>query len=315
MARAGSLQPRPRYDFLMRIGSLFSGAGGLDRAVESVFGAELAWFSEIDPAASKVLAYRFPGVPNLGSVTEIDWAAVEPVDIVCGGWPCQPFSLAGKRKGINDERALWPHVAGAIRVLRPRFVVLENVSAVLTAGEFDRVAADLASCGYGIRWTCARASDVGAPHRRERLFVVAHAQGDGWDEGRPEPAWLVGGFDAAVRGDGAVDLLPTPSCADGGGGHLTRSGARGDELLLPGVARAYATGDLLPTPAARDWKGSDSRSDHERHSPGLDAITYHLPTPAAADGHRGPDFARAQRDGSGGDDLHTIMARLLPTHA
>ncbi len=73
----------------MRIGSLFSGAGGLDMAVQAVFGGDIVWHSEIDKAASKVLAYRFPGVPNLGSVTDIDWATVPPVDVLCGGFPCQ----------------------------------------------------------------------------------------------------------------------------------------------------------------------------------------------------------------------------------
>ena len=168
----------------MRIGSLFSGAGGLDLAVEAVFGATTAWHCEIDPAASKVLAARWPGVPNLGDITKVDWpnvwlsrcgqeeSTIEPVDILCGGWPCQPFSLAGKRKGAADERALWPHVARAIRMVRPRIIVLENVPAVL-GPEFSRVADDLAACGYEFAWTCLRASDVGAPHRRERIFILA----------------------------------------------------------------------------------------------------------------------------------------------
>lgn len=86
----------------MRIGSLFSGAGGLDMAVESVFAGRTVWHSEIDNAASKVLAHRWPDVPNLGSITEIDWATVNPVDVLCGGFPCQDVSAAGKRAGIKD---------------------------------------------------------------------------------------------------------------------------------------------------------------------------------------------------------------------
>jgi DNA (cytosine-5)-methyltransferase 1 len=167
----------------MNIGSLFSGAGALDIAVEEVFDATTSWYSEINPAASKVLAHNNPDTPNIGDITCINWdvwseihpEVLVPVDILCGGWPCQPFSVAGKKKGIHDHRALWPYVARAVRTLRPRIVVLENVPAVLTAGEFDRVANDLAACGYDFAWTCFRASDVGAPHRRERIFVVAHA--------------------------------------------------------------------------------------------------------------------------------------------
>ena len=238
----------------MRIGSLFSGAGGLDMAVEAVFGGRTVWHSEIDKAASKVLAYRWPDVPNLGSITEIDWASVEPVDVLCGGWPCQPFSLAGKRKGIDDERALWPYVAGAIRILRPRYVVLENVSAVLTAGELERVTTDLAASGYDIRWSCVRASEVGAPHRRERIFIVAHASGYGWDEGRPESAGIVGGFDAAVSGDEpGVALLPTPNASDGSGGGQHPDKREGhsrqliDYVLAPSQWGKYE-------PAIRRWE-------------------------------------------------------------
>lgn len=244
----------------MRIGSLFSGAGGLDMAVENVFGGEVIWQSEYDKAASKVLAYRFPCAPNLGDITQIDWKTVETPDVLCGGWPCQPFSLAGKRKGINDDRALWPFVAGAIRALRPRYVVLENVSAVLTAGEFDRVAADLAQAGYVFAWTCLRASDVGAPHQRERLFVLAHTAGDGWDEGRPESAGFVGRSDAALGGDESVALLPTPTTQDGSN---TAGPSQFDRNSQP--LNVVAT--LLPTPNASDGSGGGPHPDkREGHS-------------------------------------------------
>jgi DNA (cytosine-5)-methyltransferase 1 len=161
----------------VKAGSLFSGYGGLDLAVEAIFGARTAWHCEINGAAARLLAHRHPGTPNHADITATDWSTVEPVDILAGGWPCQPFSLAGKRRGAADERALWPHVAAAVRVLRPRYVVLENVAAVLASPEFDRVATDLATLGYDLTWTCLRASDVGATHRRNRLFIVAcHAK-------------------------------------------------------------------------------------------------------------------------------------------
>lgn len=220
----------------MRIGSLFSGAGGLDMAVEAVFGGEVIWHSELDKAASKVLAYRFPCAPNLGDITEIDWSTVETPDILCGGWPCQPFSLAGKQKGIEDERALWPFVAGAIRALRPRYIVLENVSAVLGAGEFHRVASDLAEAGYEFAWTCFRASDVGAPHRRERLFVIAYTI----EQGREGHVLQQGGYEPATEcGNHVVTLLPTPAAADGSRGQdyarANRGGSGGDDLVTAAV--------------------------------------------------------------------------------
>ena len=158
---------------LTKIGSLFTGYGGLDMAVPG----ELAWYSDIEPAACTVLAAHYPGVANLGDITRIDWATVPPVDILTGGYPCQPFSTAGLRKGKNDERHLWPHVRDAISVIRPQFVILENVADHLTLG-FRTVIGDLAKVGYDARWGLVRASDAGAPHQRKRLFITAHPQGN-----------------------------------------------------------------------------------------------------------------------------------------
>jgi len=158
----------------MRVGSLFTGYGGLDLAV----GGELAWYAEIEPAACQVLAHHYPGISNLGDITAINWADIEPVDVITGGYPCQPFSHAGNRKGKNDERHLWPYVLTAIRAIRPRYAILENVSGHLTLG-FADVLADLAEIGWSCEWGTYRASDVGAPHRRERIFIIAHADSEG----------------------------------------------------------------------------------------------------------------------------------------
>ena len=156
----------------MRIGSLFSGYGGLDGAVEQVFGAETAWVSDIDPGACKILAHRFPDVPNLGDITRIDWAAVEPVDIITGGYPCQPFSQAGARLGTEDHRHLWPYVVEALSALRPPYAVFENVRGHLTLG-FDQVIRDLHLLGYAVEWFVLKASDLGACHARARIFILA----------------------------------------------------------------------------------------------------------------------------------------------
>lgn len=177
----------------MRIGSLFSGAGGLDRAVEEVFSGTVAWQSEIDPAASKVLAHRFPGVPNLGDITAVDWADVPPVDVLCGGFPCQDVSAAGKRAGIKDgtRSGLWSVFAEAIDALRPQWVVVENVRGLLSATAHRTEVDDderNCICGWLDRWR--------GLHRLGR-------QGEAW-EGADVPGACCGGDDNAGSGSAAM---------------------------------------------------------------------------------------------------------------
>ena len=162
----------------MRIGSLFSGYGGLDIAVQNVYGGSVVWYSEIEKAACTVLAERHPGVRNLGDIKAVDWSTVEPVDILTGGYPCQPFSNAGNRKGTEDERHLWPYVRDAIATLRPMVTILENVDGHRSLG-LDIVLGDLAQMGMSARWGVVRASDTGAPHKRARVFIVAYPEHDG----------------------------------------------------------------------------------------------------------------------------------------
>lgn len=154
------------------IGSLCTGYGGLDQAVHAVFGGRLAWWSDIEPGPVKLMTERHPGVPNIGDLKTVDWHSIEPVSILTTGYPCQPFSNAGKRLGLDDPRHLWPWIAYAIAILRPRRVVLENVAAHRKRG-FRIVAGDLAALGYRLGWTVNQADHVGAPHERKRLFVVA----------------------------------------------------------------------------------------------------------------------------------------------
>ncbi len=177
-----------------RIGSLCSGYGGLDAGVQLVLDADVAWYSDVDLGASKILAHHWPTVPNHGDLTTTDWSTVEPVDIITAGWPCQPWSLAGKGRGKGDERAIWPAIADAVRHLRPRHVILENVAAIVVLGELARAVSDLADLGYVGSWRCLRASDVGAPHGRNRCFIAAtdtahlgHQRGRESRNGRPGP--------------------------------------------------------------------------------------------------------------------------------
>ena len=155
----------------MKIGSLCSGYGGLDMAVEAFYNAETIWMSDVDKASSLVIEQRW-GLPNLGDLKIVDCENIEPVDILTAGYPCQPFSTAGQRKGANDPRHLWPSIKEIISRIRPGIVILENVRGHLTLG-FKEVLKDLTEIGYDARWEIVRASDVGAPHRRERLFILA----------------------------------------------------------------------------------------------------------------------------------------------
>jgi DNA (cytosine-5)-methyltransferase 1 len=120
---------------LLRVGSLFSGYGGLDLAVESVFNARTVWYSEINEPVARVFAHHWPDAPNLGDITAIVWSSIPPVDILCGGFPCQDVSTVGKRAGLRPgtRSGLWTHMAAAIDVLRPQWVVIENVRGLLTA--------------------------------------------------------------------------------------------------------------------------------------------------------------------------------------
>ncbi|MDJ1372428.1 DNA (cytosine-5-)-methyltransferase [Gulosibacter molinativorax] len=119
----------------MRVGSLFSGYGGLDLAVEEVFNARTIWFSEINEPVARVFSHHWPDAPNLGDITTIDWNTVPPVDILCGGFPCQDVSTVGKKAGLKPgtRSGLWSHMAAAIDALQPEWVVIENVRGLLSA--------------------------------------------------------------------------------------------------------------------------------------------------------------------------------------
>lgn len=159
----------------LTVGSLFSGIGGLDLGLERA-GMNVIWQSEIDPYASRVLAKHWPDVPNLGDITTIDWSDVEPPDLVAGGFSCQPVSSAGRQLVQDDARWIWPEFARCIRHLRPRLVLVENVRGLLERGMGD-VVGDLASLGYDCEWDCLPAAAFGAPHRRDRVFLVAYPAG------------------------------------------------------------------------------------------------------------------------------------------
>lgn len=158
----------------MPILELCAGYGGLALAVEALTGDVTTAVAEVHPAACRIMAERFPDAPNLGDAQAIDWTELrDEVDIVSCGFPCQDISDAGTREGIKGARSgLWFTIADAVRIIRPRYVFLENVSAIRNRGQ-GAVLTSLHQIRYDTRWTTLRASDIGAAHHRERWFAIA----------------------------------------------------------------------------------------------------------------------------------------------
>jgi DNA (cytosine-5)-methyltransferase 1 len=158
----------------MKVGSLFSGIGGFDLGLERA-GMEIAWQCEIDPFCIKVLAKHWPNVPKYGDIKQLRGCDLEPVDLICGGWPCQPFSTAGKCRGKEDDRYLWPEMFRVIQEVKPRWIVGENVANFANM-ELEQALSDLENAGYEIAPPfIIPACSLGADHVRKRIWIVAHA--------------------------------------------------------------------------------------------------------------------------------------------
>jgi len=162
------------------VGSMFAGIGGFDVAFEEA-GFETVWQIEKDPFCLDVLAEQFPKATRYTDV--YDCHNLPHVDVITAGFPCQPFSLAGKRHGSDDERYLVPEMMRIINEVKPHVVFLENVSGFTTlndGNEFSELLQWFAEIGYDGQWHRVRASDVGAPHQRERWFAVLYAQDESY---------------------------------------------------------------------------------------------------------------------------------------
>ncbi len=301
----------------MNIGSLFSGAGGLDMAVEAVFGGTVVWHSEIDKAASKVLAHRYPDVPNLGDITQVDWADVPAVDILSLGFPCQDVSAAGKRAGIKQgtRSGLWSVAADAIEALQPRIVVVENVRGLLSATahrmESDdptvgngagrpvlraagAVLGDLADLGYDAQWATVAAGDVGAPHRRERVFIVATDTGSERHGGQQNTG-MVGRLGGAEASSARERERARPFAS-----------YRDEETTSQEV-------DLLPTPTCQDGKNNAGPSQFERNTLPLNAEVMLLPKAKADNGWCEQCWVDYESPACLCDEFGYVQRPLLPT--
>ena len=174
----------------MRIGSLFAGIGGFDLGFERA-GFAVSWQVEKDAYCQQVLAKHWPHVPRFSDVRDCGRHNLEPVDVITGGFPCQDLSAAGKMAGLDGEQSgLWREMLRIVGEVRPRYVVMENVTMLLIRG-IDRILGSLAELGYGAEWHLVQACDVGAPHRRGRIWIVADAdsQGQLQEKGTERKVW------------------------------------------------------------------------------------------------------------------------------
>lgn len=287
----------------MPILSLCTGYKGLDTAVEALTGDKTAYFAEVDPAACLVLQHHWPDVPNIGDITTYDFTQLaDEIDTITAGFSCQDISNAGPREGIGGDRSkIWKDVCRAIRDIRPRHAFLENVAAIRSRG-LDVVAEDLAAVGYDLWWTTLRASDVGAPHQRDRWLGIAvpHADRQGLAVGSLEPAR--GQRPAAERSDPA----PEPRCVtcgcfesfhDAGGFCAGPCGGRctDPELGRPDEAPEDAHGP------ARDERGCTAPRETAGggHGPTLDdEVSFLLPhaDSGGRDGRTGDEPEPQRRD-------------------
>ncbi len=277
----------------MNVLDLFSGIGGFSLGLERA-GMRTIQFVELDPYCRRVLARHWPDVPCHDDIRTFH-APAGFADVICGGFPCQDISVAGKGAGLAGARSgLWSEYARLIGEVRPRYVVVENVSALLGRGLGD-VLGDLAALGYDAEWHCIPASAVGAPHRRDRLWIVAYAVGlAGRERGACDAEQGPRGRDA--------DRGPVgPDVANAGSGR--RSGQEGGEVEQPrraetlrsseAVADADRQGQLQPRgPVIEVWRwlgdGGGAIPDTERER--LEGLQQ-----------SGPAKGPAYRPGDGGD--------------
>jgi len=229
----------------LTVGSLFSGIGGLELGLERA-GMEVKWQVEIDGFCNKVLEKHWPNVTRYQDVREVGRHNLAPVDLICGGFPCQPHSLAGKRKGKDDERNLWPEYLRIVRELRPAWVLGENVPGIRTT-ILDDILDDLEGLGYATRTFDIPACAVGAPHLRHRFFIVAHATQQRLVRERGN-----------IDGTGRAELWAQQEWHQPDSGNHRRSQPRTDAPLAHADGRrceqCHTTERGVPEPDASSWQ-------------------------------------------------------------
>jgi len=286
---------------MMTVGSLFAGIGGFDLGLERA-GMEIRWQVENNLWCQRVLAKHWPNVTRYGDIKQVDWHTIEPVDLVCGGFPCQPFSLAGKRKGFDDDRYLWPEVVRCLDAVRPTWFLGENVPGIIKVA-LDQVCADLEALGYTVQPICVPACAVDAPHQRQRVWILAYAGCAGLP---------CGGFRSGeaqtreVRDCGATDSREVVAHAQREGsqgfGAECELGKGGEEVK---IGRRGDVADTNGEPTGRPAKSRCKRGQWEPE-PELGRSSHGLPR--WLDGHigKGMSYGESQRA------LKTLRAMWKP---
>lgn len=317
--------------------SLCTGIGGLDLAAEWA-GFETAAQCEIDEYASRILAKNFRGVPNLHDIRTVTNERLaelgidrREITVISAGFPCQPYSLAGKGRGDRDERDLWGEVARVVGELRPKWFVGENTPGLFARSNqryFRRVLDDLAALGYSVGWGIWGACDVGAPHKRDRVFIMAHADGIGRDVFRTENRELsaalgksetktslrAGGLCRNPRGGQTFrETFCTPMALDGERTRLPNSALARHWIKKGGgtnLAEQIAHQEVFPTPTVQDSKNIGFNGSHQFNLHKYVAI---FPTPTVSG-----NYNRKGSSKKAGNGLATVVScgnggKLNPT--
>lgn len=260
------LTPPEWERYPIRAGEVCAGYGGLSLSIRD---KHPTWMTEVDKHASRVLRDRFPCTSNLGDMASVNWADVARVDVLLGGTPCQDLSLAGRRAGMAEgtRSGIWKYMLNATEEMEPDAVIWENVAGARTARgsrgitALGRVVTDLASLGYGVVWDSVRASEVGAPHRRERVFVLAFRPtaadtlgvlldrtGEAWnrraehsDPDSPSHDPRLGEYGARLRLWESVTGMPMPEPEEDSPRGGRRLSAKFGEWMM-GLPRGWVTG-------------------------------------------------------------------------
>jgi len=275
---------------MLTIGSLFSGIGGLDLGLERA-GMRVLWQVENNAYCNRVLEQHWPAVARYGDVRDVGRHNLEPVDLICGGFPCQPHSLAGKRKGKEDERNLWPEYLRIVDELRPTWVLGENVPGIRTT-ILDDILDDLEGLDYATRTFDIPACAVGAPHLRHRFFIVAYCNSRDAPDGSKRAD--VSGEDRGRRDDGAGSQCDSWQECMGSAGqgacalaHATQQRLVRERGNIDGTGRAELW-------AQQEWHQPDS-GNHRRSQPRTDAPLAHADCPRCQEQRRAEPVEAQQR--------------------